>query len=366
MSRLPTAYRVAANAAILWLVIQTGAHVVITVYHRARPQPGYAQLSDQAWSNYAHMTPADVLELWQETEALRFRYMPIVGLVQDAISSRFVNIDAHGVRANGARGNPIDGATWFFGGSTTLGWGVADHETIPAQLESLLSRPVINFGVRAHFSTTENRLLRHYLRLGYRPAAVVFLDGINESCETDIYEDDLGELVTLSQQGYRWDIGRPVVYLAYTIAWRIRHAAGWEKDQPLAAELRCRTAGLDHSLADIHARVLAERASLCALYDIRCDTFIQPFAGLHGRHDEPGFRDTPDAQYFRLLFTHLEPTWRKASATFVTDALDDLDRHAYVDASHYGAAANRHIAAAIGRTLSGAATIAAGAGAPRQ
>lgn len=365
MSRLRTAYVVAANAAILWLVVEAGAHVAITVYHRAKVDSGYAHLSDHARSNYAHMTPADVTELWRETLALRFRYMPIVGLVQDAMSSRFINIDAHGVRANGAGRNPIDGAIWFFGGSTTLGWGVADHETIPAQLESAISRPVVNFGVRAHFSTTENRLLRHYLRLGYRPAAVLFLDGTNESCETDLYEDDLGDVVRLSQQGYRWDFGRPVVYLAHAIAFRVRQAAGWEQDQPLASEMHCRTAGIDHTLAEIHARVLAERASLCALYEIRCETFIQPFAGLHGRHDEPGFRDTPDAQYFRLLFTHLEPTWRQSGATFVTDALDGLDHHAYVDANHYSAEANRHIAAAIGRTLR-SATTAAGLADPQQ
>ena len=365
MTRLRTAYLVAANAAILWLVLATGAHVAITVYHRVKPQTGYEQLSEAARGTYAHMTPADVTELWHETLALRFRYMPIVGLVQDAVSSRFINIDADGVRANGPRRNTIDGSIWFFGGSTTLGWGVADHETIPAQLESALSQPVVNFGVRAHFSTFENRLLRHYLRLGYRPSAAVFLDGINESCEADVYDDDLGELVRLSQQGYRWDIAQPVVYLAHTIGWRARQAAGWEADRPLASEMHCRTAGLDHTLADIHARVLAERASLCALYEIRCDTFIQPFAGLHGRHDEPGFRDTADAQYYRLLFAHLEPTWRQSGATFVTEALDRLDRHAYVDASHYSAEASRHIAAAIARELRNAATSAGGATDPQ-
>ena len=86
---------------------------------------------------------------------MRFRFEPGVGLLPDAITSPLVNIDAHGIRANGPHPRPItslDGSIWFLGGSTTFGDSIADHETIPAQLERAIGRPVINLGVPAHAS----------------------------------------------------------------------------------------------------------------------------------------------------------------------------------------------------------------------
>ena len=42
---------------------------------------------------------------------------------------------------------------------------------------------MINFGVAGFNTAQENFLLVQTLRLGFRPAAVVFLDGINENCQ---------------------------------------------------------------------------------------------------------------------------------------------------------------------------------------
>ncbi len=56
---------------------------------------------------------------------------------------------------------------------------------------------------------------------------------------------------------------------------------------------------------------------------------------------------------YRALYAHLEPVWRSARIEFITDALDELPRHPYVDAMHYSAAANRSIAAAIALRLPG-------------
>jgi hypothetical protein len=77
-------------------------------------------------------------------------------------------------------------------------------------------------------------------------------------------------------------------------------------------------------------------------------TFVQPFAGLHGRHDESAAED--DA-YLKGLFEHLEPNWRAAGATFVTGAFDAYDRHAFIDAIHYSAEATALLAKTMAVSL---------------
>jgi hypothetical protein len=348
MNRLRTAYVIVANTALLLLAVEVSTHAAVRAYRYFVPAFTYDQLSDQARGTYAHMTRAEVEELWRTTLSLRVRYSSVRGATEDARTSRFVNIDARGVRSNGSGPRDLREAIWFFGGSTALGFGVADAETIPARLEALIGRPVVNFGVRAHYSASENHLLAYYLRAGQRPAVAIFLDGINESCEDD--DDDITPLVARAQEPYRSEFGQPARSMA--AAWRRRLRAGAaQSEEGAGGALTCRNDGLDNPLRVVQARILAERAALCSAYAIRCTTVVQPFAGLHGRFDQPGFSQTREAALHRELFAHLEDNWRQAGATFVTDALDTLHEHAYVDHAHYSAAANRRIAEAIGERL---------------
>ena len=350
MSRLRTAYFVVANTALLLVVGEGSAHVAIKTYDRVVPALSYQKLSEPAKGSYAHMTPAEVDELLRATVSLRFRYTHEAGFVEDVITSRFVNIDAHGVRSNGSGPRDITttpDAIWFFGGSTAFGYGIADRETIPAQLEGLLGRPVMNLAVRGDTSANENRLLNYYLRIGYRPARAVFLDGINETCGTGMFEAELDDVVARAQDGYTWDFGKPVIYAYTRISRKLKRMMGLEVDPPDLLELNCEDAGRRTPLRTILTRTMAERDALCRLYDVPCQTFVQPFAGVHGRHDDRAFLDSTDATYMRDLFEHLEPGWRAAGAVFVTSALDHGDRHQFVDSAHYSADASRLIAEAI-------------------
>lgn len=368
MRHLRTLYFIVANTAILLLLAVVGTHVAITTYER-RPASAYRMLTEPGKRNYGHMSPVEVDELLRDTDTMRFRFAPGLGFVADAMTSRFVNIDAHGVRSNGkARdAGAIQDAIWFFGGSTALGFGVADHETIPAQLENILGRPVMNLAVPGYASSTENHLLNHYLRLGYTPAVAVFLDGINESCEQDLFEDELSMLVArISLTGYSWDVGQPVAYAYRRLSRKLKQLMGIPVPEPKRLELMCASGGKRNPLRTIHTRTLAERDALCDHYKIVCRTFVQPFAGIHGRHDDRAFLAGPDAQDMRILFEHLEPSWRAAGAIFVTDALDRSDRHAFVDSAHYSAEASRLIAEAMAIKLrsAGATTVAPPAAAP--
>ena len=347
MTRWRTAYFIAINTALLWVVTLVATHAGIVSYHWLKARYGPVSMPPEARATYSGRTPAEIDQLWRDSLALRFRYQPVVGLVQEQLTSRFFNVDKFGVRSNGGPSNPIDGSTWIFGGSTTFGIAVADAETIPAFLERRLGRAVINFAVRSHGSLHENRLLRHYLRLGYRPRQVIFLDGVNETCDVDLDTDALGDLVARSQQGYQWDPAYPVVYAARTLGSRIGTAVYPPIDPPASEEVSCRLAGAAFPLSAMTRRLLAERDALCALYEVTCQTFVQPFGGLHGHDTEPGFRETTHAEHMRALFEHLEPVWKDASAIFVTNALDALPEHPYIDAEHYSVAGHRAIADAI-------------------
>lgn len=349
MSRLRTAYFIVANTAILVVLVLVGTHLAISAFEYP-PQSTYRALSEPAKRSYDHMSPSDVDELLRDTDAMRFRFAPGLGFVEDTMASRFVNIDANGIRSNGKPrdAGALQDAVWFFGGSTALGFGVADHETIPAQLEKSLGRPVMNLAVRGYASSMENHLLNHYLRLGVKPAVAVFLDGINESCEQDLFEDELGALVArTSLTGYSWQVGRPVAYAYSRITRKLRAMMGLPVADPKRLDLACLNAGTRNPLRTIHARTMAERDALCSHYKIVCRTFVQPFAGLHGRHDDRAFVASADGQDLAILFSALEPNWRDAGAIFVTHALERSDRHAFVDSAHYSADASRLIAEAM-------------------
>ncbi len=311
MRHLRASYFIVANTAILLVTIEVGTHFAMKAYDRVVPAIVDPGLSEAVKRNYAHMSPEDLDE----------------AVMQDAV--------------------------WVLGGSTTFGFGIADHETIPAQLEGVMGRPVVNLGVSNWSSTEENLLLNHYLRIGYRPALAIFLDGINETCVPDLYQEEMGLLVAKAQKGYNWDVGGPVTYAYARISRKLKRLMGIAVDQADDQGLTCVRDGKRNALRTIHTRTLAERAALCRLYEIECRTFVQPFAGLHGRRD--GFEMTlleGDGKQLRELFGHLEPSWRAAGAMFVTDALDGYNRHAFVDEVHYSAAVSRLIAEAIAGRLS--------------
>jgi hypothetical protein len=92
------------------------------------------------------------------------------------------------VRALLAGSRPL---IFAFGGSTTLGHGLAGDETWPHMLNGILGANagpagtatgpvVINFGAQAYDQRTEVDKLIYLLRRGYRPGKVVLLDGWND------------------------------------------------------------------------------------------------------------------------------------------------------------------------------------------
>jgi hypothetical protein len=113
-------------------------------------------------------------------------YFPFVEYVEKPRQGKFVNVSEQGTRCHypdrslcTASGGPKE--IWVFGGSTTFGYGAKDAETIPAYLSERFSAyKVVNFGAASYYSTLERIRFENLLTQYPPPAAVVFIDGLND------------------------------------------------------------------------------------------------------------------------------------------------------------------------------------------
>jgi hypothetical protein len=351
-------YVVAANTALLIVLLQWGAHGSILGYQFATQRLFTERPPAYAVRALPEMSASEIQDLWRATRWMPFKFAGSAGFVHGQTSSRFVNVDQYGVRSNGGPARPLahlDNATWVFGGSTSFGFGVPDHQTIPAYLEQLTGAPVFNLAVRGHSSSMENRLFRYYLRAGYRPKQVVFLDGINEVCEPDLFSEQMTRLTQRVQDGYRWEFGEPVVFAFHAVERWLKSEARTQVGEGPHRRLSCDNLGRDNQLGEIVGRVMSERDAVCATDGLPCHTFIQPFGGVHGHHEDRAFVSSHEGRELQGLFRHLEPTWTKHGATFVTGVLDATPSGLWVDEMHYSPVANKLIAAAIAEHLKGLA-----------
>ena len=134
------------------------------------------------------MSKEDALQLYIETWIDRsFSYSQFIEHVESPTSGKFVNISKE-------FGRKIENPPsckkrfFFYGGSTTWGYNVADNQTIPAYfLKALINNNyqdycVYNFGGGSYFSTQENiRFQKHLLTDKINQNDFVFfIDGHNE------------------------------------------------------------------------------------------------------------------------------------------------------------------------------------------
>lgn len=174
---------IAANLAA-WLLLATSWF--------AAPPPGPLAADDARIPVlYPEMPADDVAQLLAETWSRRYVYEAFTQFKEGAYSGRFLNVDEAGFRpveAGQTWPPPEDGPVVFvFGGSTTFGYGLADGQTIPAQLAERLSEgacgeatAVYNFGRSNYFSSQERALFERLALAGHLPDMAIFVDGLNE------------------------------------------------------------------------------------------------------------------------------------------------------------------------------------------
>jgi len=364
---LSVSYLILANSIVLLVVFILGTFVAWWYSDGSRKE-GFSKkdfvsaMIPDVRQEYGHLSDSDVNELLSETWNMRdggWVYEQWTGFRERARAALFVNVNEVGIRSNGAPDRELaslNGSIWMFGGSTTFGYGVADAETIPAFLEQITKRKVVNFGRGYYYSAQENMLLRKLLATALVPSKVIFLDGINERCNIDVYQTQMSELFDTAQVATNWsssNIYRPAKFLIYNILMRLGgtspHGAAYD-----SALMRrsCSNFGVESKLTEILRASLTERKLLCRQYRIACFTFVQPFAGVHGVHLDEKALPAVARESLKDHYDALQGTFAESGAISIVDALDKKKTQAYIDNVHYSASANNLIAQSIASHIS--------------
>jgi hypothetical protein len=173
-------YFITANTLIILVSLVISTHIMLE-WRNYHTEPNYSvALSEEQRAAYRQMSDSEINDLLISTWHLTtggFEYDEWVGFKEAPRKTKFINVNVYGLRQNSIKPilmDELNNSIWFFGGSTTFGYGVTDQETIPAQLENLISARVYNFGRGYFYSAQENQLLRLYLKAGYRPRMAIF------------------------------------------------------------------------------------------------------------------------------------------------------------------------------------------------
>lgn len=178
------------NAVIFLAVAEWAAG--LAVKHLRSQRPIYMlSYSDAEISALYGTTEPDryrdvIAESWRMGDTV---YSPFVEYRMAPYQGRAFTITEDGYRPNRLSEQDLarpGRKVFVFGGSTTMGSGVRDEETIPAGVERALRAAgrddvqVFNFGVVSYFSTQEMIALQRMLTAGVKPDVAVFVDGLND------------------------------------------------------------------------------------------------------------------------------------------------------------------------------------------
>jgi hypothetical protein len=258
------------------------------------------------------------------------------------------------------------------GGSTTFGYNVADEETWPSYLAKILNEharqarlkisvSVLNYGRGYYYPSQETMLLIDLLRSGYRPSAVVFVDGVNWSQAEDVpefhkqAERQFQALQFTGKPDHRQALEQiadslPMVRLARAIGRRLFPHDQQSVAKRIAME---REAGVSH-IINAQRQNHAIAAAICSGYLIHTTFVLQPHA----------FYNYP-LQLYRRPLPNDVIIWRKklqevygllAAEPDIVDlsGLFDVwgkEKKAIIDDLHYSPPFNRFLAEHIANHL---------------
>ena len=171
-------------------IAEYAAGVALRVIRDKRPSFAVAYTDENIRKLYDTDDPKRYLDIlsesWRQSDTM---YSPFVEFKMTPYRGKHFTITEDGYRSNGAGPQDLNAPgrkVFIYGGSTTMGIGVGDDETIPAYVEKALRAAgrsdiqVFNFGVVSYFSTQERIALERHLTAGVKPDLAVFVDGVND------------------------------------------------------------------------------------------------------------------------------------------------------------------------------------------
>ena len=337
------------KAIILLIFLAIILHTSIIVLKKIKKENlYYILLSEQQKKIYNYLTKDEVNDLLKSTWYRKWEYVSVLGFREGPLSSKFVNVNSFGVRSNSKNQvtySDINDSVWFFGGSSTFGYGVSDNDTIPSNFEKISDIKVINFGTGFYYSFQENYLLKKMLKT-HKPKYVIFLDGHNESCKITPYQKELKQLFKNSQNTYAWeltDIFEPFLFYLNKII--RKKDIERIKSNPWKTQLQdCNINGNVMPLTQEVDRNLKERNAICKFNLIDCYTFLQPFPRIHVPHQDKVRLSDIAAESMKELYYMLKPIVKANGGYSLENLVFDSKKHYYVDASHYSRDASKIIA----------------------
>jgi hypothetical protein len=166
---------------------------------------------------YPHMKGEDIALLLFETWSRRYVFEDFTHVKEGPYAGRYVNVDPSGFRKSKDQGpwppqKDKHFSIFFFGSSTSFGYGVQDSETVSSYLQELFPRTglkrvpfVYNFGRGHYYSTPERILFEQLVAKGHVPDMAIFLDGLNEFF---FYADDGTAVSARFERLLRGDVQR--------------------------------------------------------------------------------------------------------------------------------------------------------------
>lgn len=320
--------------------------------------------------------------------AVRVDWKAYVEWWQRPFDGSYVTLDERGLRQTTGEKTAGDRVirVLCFGGSTMMGMGARDEETIPSVLARCLAAlghcvSVTNYGQLGHNSTQETITLQQLLKAGERIDVAVFYDGINEmACAEQTGRAD--GLFNEARRGAEFNLFHPerrhdlIIAALFAIAprtlRRLRQWTGLPLRGPFPVlEADLSRVDLDQLASDVIAVYTANLRLVRVLsreYGFRPIFFWQPVITTkkHKSHDEQRWESdyTGDPLRRRLLYERII-TERRRSPELVeaSDAIDlsglfdDCVEPVYIDLYHLSEAGNAAVAEAmlpkVGEAVSG-------------
>lgn len=332
-------------------------------------------LSDQ---DIARLYDTDNPALYREVLAEGARlgeavYSPLVEYRLPPRAGRHLNVAADGYRANGeAQDLNAPGAKVFvFGGSTTFGTGVADAETLPAQLGAVLKDAgkdvqVFNFGAPSYYSTQERIALERLLTAGVKPDVAVFVDGLSDfqSCQLP----DRTAWSDRIQQATAVASGLPLSGELLQHSDLLALGRWLIGDEPAETPNRAAPCTSDAEVDKVIRRLDTNRRIVSAMADklgFKALFVQQPVPSYHydnSKRPVPvntellALHQNSAKGYPRMVEMHAAGRLLADSSLWLAE-LEPAQGNAYVDTVHYSPRFNRTLAEAIGRAIVDAALL---------
>ena len=332
------------------------------------------ELMTQAGHNLAELAPAfpnktlaEIEEVFYDNRlSLRRTYERFGYLGIRECSSKNFNIGSDGARSNGS--SRISSSKIYkihcYGGSTTVGDGVADNQTISAYLGSKLNWKskvkieVFNFGAGNHTSLHSTlRLLDHCLS-GNIPDQAVFLNGFNDCYYSAGGADGIvpffDEILRRSQDSE---------FKRNTLSEIVDLIPNSSKESLAFINSQFSSEFIEKCLANIklrYASAVAIQRFIESGFGVKVHRFIEPNQALNCRVEQrllPRVGESnPRHKLVRFLYKEIENMGPKSFFGNGVSSLIDIDQDKqnfplYLDGVHYSPAMNEWLASRIGRFI---------------